>query len=641
MSFTFSEEAKRRIAEQGVSRISAFLDEVPLAQRQKIYARLPDVDGFQKKKNTPSHIQAKAKKLITAISHSTEPKARAVELDWFVFGAAWAVWAQKVVGERFPKPPFDFADADAGTCVLFLRTFVLVNDFPPCCREDLHTLVTFSGMRMSEGVLEVIASAPVRAEFDRQKKIFSLPDDISKVTSELAEIRRSISRQQLDIEAARSETRQVAKNSEEATRVTSRVAEAVEKLSSKGGAAGNEIFDDAIDRFESAQAQFAAQLEDIRKSLAREKTQIAKLDKSVGEVESRQKDIGLKFVQVEQRVEKSLAAPRAHEDIASVVQQHPGTLRTEQALDPNMRWLVPEAATSGVTELRGLAEAFKLIQDNLCAIGLLPSFAAGLARLSAAAIGAGLMPQYRGSVANIVAATIASSLGGEGLLGWHVSMGLYDESAALSAMSTLRPVASKGTCLLVRGANRSAFEIYGGPIKDNVVSRLFAADSTEEHGPIMVATWAEGPAVIPGGPPLLELGPIANVDGLQWKLTSGAERQKRGRVFFTPGEIHNIASVGSESTRDVTSLVDALGIGGNALWRRAFNRFSNILFGLSDPDFDRDFELALLGWILPWAKAQGCSRPLVEKAIRSFSIEHIDSPSVVTALDERSWEVEK
>lgn len=640
MSFTFSEEAKRRIAEQGASRISAFLDEVPLAQRQKIYSRLPDVDGFQKKKNNPSHTQAKAKKLITAISHSAEPKARAVELDWFVFGAVWAVWAQKVVGERFPKPPFDFADADAGTCVSFLRTFVPVNDFPPCCREDLHTLVTFSGMRMSEGVSEVIASAPVRTEFDRQKKLFSLPDDISKLTSELAELRRSISRQQLDIEVARSETRQVAKDAEEAAKVTSRVAQEVEKLSSRGEAAGNEIFDDAVDRLESVQAQFAAQLEDIRKTLAREKTQIAKLDKSVGEVEDRQKDIGLKFVKIEQRVEKSLAAPRVHADIASVVQPHPGSLKIDEALDPNMRWLGPDAATSGVTELRGLDEAFNLIQGNLCAIGVLPSFAAGLARLSVASVGAGLMPQFRGSVANIVAATIASSLGGEGLLAWHVSMGLYDESAALSAMSRLRPMASKGTCFLVRGANRSAFEIYGGPIKDIVVSRLFATDSTGEHGPIVVATWAEGSAVIPGGSTLLELGPIAHVDALQWKSTTGAGQQKRGRVLFDAAEIHETASVSSESTRDVAELVDTLGIGGNALWRRAFNRFSSILFGFGCADFNRDFELALLNWILPWAKAQGCSRALVEKAIRSFSTTHNDSPPVVAALDERSWEAQ-
>ncbi|MGF6303234.1 hypothetical protein [Paraburkholderia sp. WC7.3d] len=48
MTFTYCQTAKQRIAQQGAASIAAFLDEVPLAVRQKIVKALPTIPGFRK-----------------------------------------------------------------------------------------------------------------------------------------------------------------------------------------------------------------------------------------------------------------------------------------------------------------------------------------------------------------------------------------------------------------------------------------------------------------------------------------------------------------------------------------------------------------------------------------------------------------
>ncbi|MFM0741698.1 hypothetical protein PQQ51_31065 [Paraburkholderia xenovorans] len=642
MVFTFSAEAKQRIAELGAGRISEFLDEISLVHRQRIYEPLPDIPGFQKKKNNPNLTREKGKRLATAIAHSADPKARSVGLDWSVYGAAWAFRGVKLFGEGFPKPPFDFANADSAACIAFLRQLVPDVYSPPCPREDVQRFVTFSGMRMSDEVLNFIALVPTKIEVERQKALVRIQADVAKLTSELSEVSKSVAQQHASIELVQADVRQATNDAHQAITETTRISSQVEKLSHPVSSPRNQLdsdrFADTLENLEDSHARLNAQLDELRKSLSRDKSQTAKTEKAIEEVRASYKETQLAVARAEQRIEEAVRQVEKGREIVSggTSNDDLGLHRnSEVAIAATARWTLRAKGRESVN-LSSWDEGLTAVEHNLTAIGVLPSFAMGLSRVVVSSAAAGLMLQLKGSVADVVAAAVAEALGGDNQLVWQVPLGLCDEALAQSSMATLSAAVGNGKCLLIRGANRSAFEIYGGALRDVVLDRTFNFRGSNSDA-LLVATWAEGPAVIPGGTPLLELGPVIDVDAVDWKSNAKLAPLKTGALVLDGAAVRATASRSTEETRLAMEVVDAIGVRPNALWRRSFHKFVSILFNLPNMDYVRDFELASLNWLVPWAKMQGGGREQVQNALKSISPEHANLPSIVSVLNEADW----
>lgn len=156
-----------------------------------------------------------------------------------------------------------------------------------------------------------------------------------------------------------------------------------------------------------------------------------------------------------------------------------------------------------------------MIASNLLAVGVTKGAAVSVARQTVAALIAGQMVQFSGSLADMAADAVAAAIGGPTYHEWRVPVGLVSDEAASNCVEV---VAESSGCLLLKGANLSAFEVYGAAVRDIVMRRQFSASSNGRLA--LIASWAQGPAAFPNGGTLAELGPVFDTDTLPMRGVS-------------------------------------------------------------------------------------------------------------------------
>lgn len=641
MIFSFPYEARKRIADMGAAEISAFLDETPVVVRRKVFSALPVIDGFRK--NTDRGFRKDSERLVTALAHAPDPKARASSKDWRAFEAIWSAWGHETFEKAFSAALKAYEAAGEEDALLFLRELV-AHSADGCAQEDVDRLVQFGGFEITSGVTAFLAALPTREALERDRAISKLPGDVKALQQGLDDLKRAVRDldvQLRDVSSDAANTAAVAKVSSEVCGEVSRkliemerrplavTSADIEKL--KGQISGRaeqleqrlaqyvkatmtseESYGRAVDKLQMTVAKLAADIDDMRSSLA------------VAE-QSYQRAVE------ESKIQLALLSEQKVETVTH------GEPSNRKSLSGLVKWSTPKPTTQP-NKLTEASAIFEFAKSSFLAIGVKQTDADKVARTVVAGVLSGQMVQFRGSLAEFMATASVCTLGGERTLSWQVPLGLYDSCDADALLGLVEAKSEHYPGVLLRGVNRSAFEIYGSPIRDLVLESQFLGVGRLPLGLALFATWVDGPATLPGDKALLELGPIVDTDELMWSQTSNWDMSRCAAISFQQDEIRSLIDHSKEQVSEAINIVNALDLPRNRLWRFAFTRYLGALFALPGADYERDLTSALLSWVIPWARVNGVSRENVERAIGEFSTDQLQTLSVKQALSELAGE---
>ena len=244
---------------------------------------------------------------------------------------------------------------------------------------------------------------------------------------------------------------------------------------------------------------------------------------------------------------------------------------------------------------------------NLKGMGLSVTAARALAGEVFAGLACGQLVVFRGSLASPVARLCASTFACGQTSVLHIPVGLLS-GAELAAHLAAEGGTADGTAplrgLLLEGLNRSAFEVYGTALHDFIAGRLLRAMSS---GPLLFGSLVEGPGVLPASRMLCELGPVLDVDALEWQPTRtvGAASQ------FSLTEAAWASQLGAPNDDVVEDLhrICSTIPGASRLWGLAVAAAGSRLAVAHEKEQKPPTPLQSLafGWIIPYALATGTS----------------------------------
>ncbi|RKE25911.1 hypothetical protein B0G76_7485 [Paraburkholderia sp. BL23I1N1] len=632
MSFTYSKTAKQRIAQQGVSSITAFLEEVPLAVRKKVIANLPAIPGFRK--NSATEFKKQFEKLAGAIGHAPDEKFRATNSEWQAFGLIWAWWANERFSEAFPKGPYNFADISEKGALEFVRNLV-EGKKSGCAREDIERLVLFSGLPTTDAMSALVDALPLRVKLERDRALAKLPEDVAGLQLKVSDIGRATEKLVQDMRttvaeatAASSGAKHASDEIEDIKRKLSELHKVAPNSQSKEMAA---ITDNLAAQTKHFDSHLKMSLDAWQASESDLRSKTNALQKSVSALASEMSSIRTSLASAEDRFKLVAEALKARSDVSTVWDE--AQERGPTVIAGTVKW-VNASVDAEPVRVELLEAILRLVHENFIAAGVRSADADRVARTVVSATLAGQLIQYCGSLADVLGFATATSLGAGKALSWQVPLGLCDGVDVDALLKKAAENVPKTHALLLRGVNRSAFEIYGTGIRDVVLQRQFSRRG-EAVGQIgLIATWADGPATLPGGSPLVELGPVVDSDSLTWATSADFSKIRTGEIAFEQSSIRDAQSAIGEEIAEVMRMVDAVGLPQSRFWRMAFLRFVNILFVLPGSTYAANLSIALSAWVLPWAKAKGVARETIEGAINSCAAEQLKVASVRSALDE-------
>ena len=243
------------------------------------------------------------------------------------------------------------------------------------------------------------------------------------------------------------------------------------------------------------------------------------------------------------------------------------------------------------------------ISLNLQAVGLTKNSAETLARLTLATFVSGQIIQFSGFLADIIADAIAIAIGAPRYHIWRVPVGIISDMDSFDFIET---IAESSRCLLLKGANLSAFEIYGAAIRDIVVQRQIHPTNYDHLA--LIATWKQGPATFPDGGMLAELGPVIDTDTLKMRGLSAILPQLKPGCL-AKDKWTNIDGLQLDSVDDyvdeLRALLDEAGFDGGTLWKRMVHIFYTSLIRVPNGNYIYDLYSVLSFYTLTWAKIKG------------------------------------
>lgn len=617
MTFKYSNEAKKRISEIGIHALNDFIDEISQPEKINIYKKLPSVQGFRK--GTPLEFKEKQKRLL---GHLNNPQLVSKDgRDWDVFFLLWKSWAKEKFGD---ETPLHLISEDGS---IFFKEFA--NKFPNASREDIDRLFMFSGFSEHEDLIKVIGGFRTSANLARDRML----DEIPIRQNELEESFKATKKIYQDIT---NRVTKLEKNSDKLTKKIEDLISTITQISQFVTSQKNEI--SAISKRVNTIVDTISNLQSEGKKrdviISNYNSKFGAVSENIEKLISRGKDFDITTNEVES-IKKILSALCEQEanwnknaDAVNVL--------TEQ-VDALNRILLEGSAGSGnkqqvqlfecksgttVVNIYSIDDAYGLIISNLQSIGVAKGYAANTGRQILAALIAGQLIQFSGSMADLVIDAVATAVSGSIYHEWRVPVGLTSDDAASYCIDT---VVKSSNCLLLKGANLSAFEVYGTAIRDIVMRRPF---DTSNYGRVtLLASWRDGPAVFPDGGLLAELGPVFNTDEFPMRGLSTKRSQLRVGCLAKDSwmSIDGREEIEySSSIDEFRDLLNEVSFKGSNLWRQVVNHAHYVFESIPGGNPMIDHHSLLVKWTIPYAKAVGGPvdklRQLTEKCCTEATI---------------------
>ncbi|AJP52374.1 hypothetical protein ACEK06_14405 [Pseudomonas brenneri] len=603
MSYYYSQEARVRISAFEQQYLTDFIEEVPHSYRKSAYNRLSAIDGFRS--GSPADFKAKQKRLI---SHLLHPQGGAKgEADWKTFANFWVAWARHHLDSDFPAGDKLLPANDAGP--LFLTG--LAERFPDAPRETVERLIVFSGFADHDESQTVLGKFRPASTVARDRLLDALPKRVDTIEDSIKILQADTEQAAETIESLRSKIENLMQDvgdvSERAAQSTNDLFE-LHAMADHLLAADERLVSTLRALQENAQrADAAAEAADGNARSLREAVEVLAgradgWDEAAAHLGAIEDQLGA-ITAREKTWLGTTEAVAGLSDRLEALQSNLGRVRNSTAPTSQVRLFEAEAQ-GPVVEIRSVETACELISINLQACGIVKGAAQTVARQALAALAAGQLIQFSGSLADMATDAAAAAVGGLIYHEWRVPVGLVSDEAAAECLDM---VGDTSGCLALKGANRSAFEVYGYAVRDAITRRQLGMPAYPRLA--LIASWAQGPAAFPDGGTLAELGPVFDTDALPMRgVTSRTLSLKYGHLTCDAwDQLEGFASdISGSLVSELKALFEEAHFQPGNLWTRCAERAYLRLRASLGASETEDLHAMLKHWALPWAKATGC-----------------------------------
>ena len=502
-----------------------------------------------------------------ALAKRLANKNSGTERDFIALFTMWRAWAWEQLGDpdavdrllddlenvltQQKSQGEEVGDAIRTGTLTFLNALRQLSLENKCSREKILRFIEFSPFALDDAGQQLVNSCKPKSEIDRDKTITDLPNRLRVDEEEIQSIKDRLGALSADIKAAVTKASLIEQTSDahgQALRLLSEIADRpVKALTAVEETAKRNI--EALGRLEKRSDELAGQ---IRSSGSRQdeleaqlKSTAQSLSEATGQLRSTVESLqcklaGLPLVSAE-TVESIVKEVQALGAKLVALSQGPASEDVEalkKRLDALESAKPIEAPTISATESAGvsltvltaapnasvqsLTDAEKIVgalTASLQSVGLKRSAAVLLAEEVAAAILTGQAVTFKGALAHLVASKCAETLSSGHAWNISIPIGLTDGRSLSAALHSL---SSKSTStvpsIVVEGLNRSALDCT----KDALLAYAADHDANYKSSMFCFSTLVSGIASLPVEPEHLELGPVFDLDYLDWRLAPDA-----------------------------------------------------------------------------------------------------------------------
>lgn len=537
---TYEAEATRRISALGEKAIIAFFREVSPDIRRAVASQLPGISGFRP--GTTASVDRQLQALAHRIITFPAPKTFARSTEEIALYCLWCGWGESCLGDSaIVKSLVDTFDQDtsegnevAGIDAMrqSLQTLASSRISP---REALDRFIAFSPFTSTEALTAIASTAPTSAQMERETALRDLPDRLGKDEALLQTVQARLDGAEQDLRKLRSEIRVTTKTvaalqgSAEQDRAT---------LAAINGTLGRipdtlSAHESAINalhkNIKSAEDQHGAtqrRLADADTDRANFDAALSKLREAVASLQPRGSDTGVqelndRIVRMDMQLTALAAQIASVGGLAARLEQAEtmlleiadrpvsdgsraeGLRLTRLALDPAIK----------VKALATVAEMLASLDAALTDAGLKKSVAASFAEEILAALATEQVVFLRGSYAVDVGRKCALSLCGAHVHRLAIPIGLTDPAALRQGLAE-RVAKSSSTvaAIVIEGVNNSALDSLRDVLLDQATHRVGSAESV-----VVFACLLEGDGAFPIDSSYLELGPVFDLEHMEWR----------------------------------------------------------------------------------------------------------------------------
>jgi hypothetical protein len=654
-------EARVRVQKLSQKELQSFFDEISAPAMRPLAPYLPQVDGFRR--GSPAGIVKQMEVLARRLSLPT-----ANEQDFKALYMVWRAWIdetqsnapliQSLIDEL--EEAADKADgAEARRIVIEQHTDSLLQKLKEeseqnrSQREGIERLYTFSPLPETSAAHGFIVAAklaadvardttyrnlPTRLEKDEREiqsikaelkvladRVAAIAHECTKAVRELPGLRDSIRQAQSAADTARAAAEKA--NKQKTDNDESSRAAAVTRLKTLADDVGalrksvSELTSNLDNLKQTATA--VRHLGDAQDKSAEEQKQFAKrIDQIVSVVEDVRRNVD---ALLEQRTQPDGIAPLA-EKIGDLAQRVDGlSVQAQPSHEPKdfakhgavisgaLRWtsLPLTGDPAVIPSCAGLATAFS---DALLFLGMRKSSAQLLAEECAAGIAARQAIFLQGAFASRVAQALAAAAGGAAGARLAMPIGILDGGQLRLAIEEAFASLSNGVGgLAIEGINHVPCDLIREIIADCVGPT--ARPNAPYRRIAIFATLSRGIASLSVEPEILELGPIFDLDYLDWRTNASPAPPPRATVLPAKTDQLIFAQLAhvSASMDEAVHLAQALAPKRNpAVERNIVRAYQALHMTRSEQKTVTPLHSLFYGWLLPYWRALGVSREQVD-----------------------------
>lgn len=519
-----------RIEGLGEKAIKGFFNEIPPELLKIVVAQLRPIAGFRP--GTSAGIQRQLQSLAQKIAARRVPKSFPHSREEVALYGLWRAWSlSQIRDSAITKNLFEGLEQgdseESGAIDGHARMAAAITALAAsgtCGRETLKRFVTFSPFENVEYLQELAKSARTNAEIARDSALQELPERLHKdearlqalesnfsgldrnsalVQSELADVRHAVS----DLRTLMEQDRAAVTELGRSVRATVEAHILVDGIVQQTNR--------SLDDLSEIVAEDKRTSEHIVAEVRANAIQLETLGTRLADTERAFERLDLLERKIQELFEKDFAVARA-EPLDLVPNEAPSEI-APRYLDPALtveRLRVESGLT--VKPLNSYFEILSSLESALVEAGLKKSMATMFAEEVLAAIATEQIIFLRGGFAVDVARKCALSLCGRSVFRTAIPFGLTDPSLLRHRLID-RPAASSGSlsCVIVEGINNSPLDLLKDVLLDQVTHRVGSLGRTEPT--VLFASIADGAGAFPIETSYLELGPVFDLEQMDWR----------------------------------------------------------------------------------------------------------------------------
>lgn len=529
--------ALQRISELGEKAIIAFFKDVSPSLRRAVANNLPAISGFRP--GATASIDRQIQALAHRLAASSLPKSFAKSTEEVALYGLWCGWAEGHLGDPAAVRPlldaFDRGEsAEDAVREPMRQTLNALAAAGTTSREALARFVAFCPFAAIDDLTSLIQQAPTAAQIERDSAIRALPDrlhkdeellqtlqgrldafdqDVRKVLSDLEPLTRALA-----------ETRDKGEQDRSAfTEWAQKVERALERLSQNDDLAGLSKRLEELERqhgeadqagIAADRAALSAATTELREALAvlqqrdEAQTRLRSLEEGVARLGAQMKETEAQRASISALTERLEQA----ETLLLELADRPLAAADGGRVAESIHRLVLDHGLS-VKPLANVREMLASLDATLADSGLKKTAAATFSEEILAALATEQVVFLRGSYAIDVGRKCALSLCGSAVYRFAVPMGLTDPAGIRQELTRhLAKSQSTNAAVVIEGINNAPLDMMRDVLLDQASRRV------GNTGPSLVfAGVAEGDGAFPIDSTYLELGPVFDLELMDWR----------------------------------------------------------------------------------------------------------------------------